>query len=116
SSVVFLMLYMDGILLTGNDVRMLGDTKTWLSTQFSMKNLGETSFILRIKIWRDRSKRMLEIIQASYIEKILKRFKMENSKGGYLSMRHGVKLSKTRSPKVDQETRRMSEIPYGSSI
>ncbi|KAL0292429.1 UNVERIFIED_CONTAM: Retrovirus-related Pol polyprotein from transposon TNT 1-94 [Sesamum calycinum] len=39
SSVVFLVLYVDDILLIGNDIRMLGDTKAWLSTQFSMKDL-----------------------------------------------------------------------------
>ncbi|KAL0439742.1 UNVERIFIED_CONTAM: Retrovirus-related Pol polyprotein from transposon TNT 1-94 [Sesamum latifolium] len=39
SSVAFLVLYVDDILLIGNDVKMLGDTKAWLSTQFSMKDL-----------------------------------------------------------------------------
>ncbi|KAL0292525.1 UNVERIFIED_CONTAM: Retrovirus-related Pol polyprotein from transposon TNT 1-94 [Sesamum calycinum] len=34
----------------------------------------------RIKIYRDRSRRMLGLTQSSYIEKVLKRFKMENSK------------------------------------
>ncbi|KAL0420492.1 UNVERIFIED_CONTAM: Retrovirus-related Pol polyprotein from transposon TNT 1-94 [Sesamum latifolium] len=42
SSVAFLMLYVDNILLIGNDVKMLGDTKAWLSTQFSMKDLVKT--------------------------------------------------------------------------
>ncbi|KAL0463047.1 UNVERIFIED_CONTAM: Retrovirus-related Pol polyprotein from transposon RE2 [Sesamum latifolium] len=32
SSVAFLVLYVDDILLIGNDVKMLGDTKAWLST------------------------------------------------------------------------------------
>ncbi|KAL0403952.1 UNVERIFIED_CONTAM: Retrovirus-related Pol polyprotein from transposon TNT 1-94 [Sesamum radiatum] len=56
SSVAFLVLYVDDILLIGNDVKMLGDTKAWLSTQFSMKDLGEASYILGIKIIRDRSR------------------------------------------------------------
>ncbi|KAL0451375.1 UNVERIFIED_CONTAM: Retrovirus-related Pol polyprotein from transposon TNT 1-94 [Sesamum latifolium] len=80
SSVVYLVLYVDDILLIRNDVKMLGDTKLWLSTQFSMKDMGEVSYILGIKIYRDRSRRILGMTQSSYIEKILKRFKMENSK------------------------------------
>ncbi|KAL0284257.1 UNVERIFIED_CONTAM: Retrovirus-related Pol polyprotein from transposon RE2 [Sesamum radiatum] len=80
SSVAFLVLYVDDILLIRNGVKMLGDTKAWLSTQFSMKNLGEAFYILGIKIIRDRSKRMLGMTQTSYVEKVLKRFKMENSK------------------------------------
>ncbi|KAL0394422.1 UNVERIFIED_CONTAM: hypothetical protein Slati_4408400 [Sesamum latifolium] len=55
SSVAYLLLYVDGILLIGNDVKMLGDIKAWLSTQFSMKDMGEASYILGIKIYRDRS-------------------------------------------------------------
>ncbi|KAL0411310.1 UNVERIFIED_CONTAM: Retrovirus-related Pol polyprotein from transposon RE2 [Sesamum latifolium] len=79
-------------------VKMLGDTKAWLSTQFTMKDLGEASYILDIKIIQDRSKRMLGMTQTSYVEKVLKRSKMKNSKRGFLPgflpVRHGVKLCK----------------------
>ncbi|KAK4407895.1 Copia protein [Sesamum angolense] len=51
------LLYVDDILLIRDDIKMLGDTKAWLSTQFSMKDLGEAFYILGIKIFRDRSKR-----------------------------------------------------------
>ncbi|KAL0409637.1 UNVERIFIED_CONTAM: Retrovirus-related Pol polyprotein from transposon TNT 1-94 [Sesamum radiatum] len=61
SSVAYLVLYVDDILLIRNDVKMLGDIKAWLSTQFSMKDMGETSYILGIKIYRDRFRRMLRL-------------------------------------------------------
>ncbi|KAL0402063.1 UNVERIFIED_CONTAM: Retrovirus-related Pol polyprotein from transposon RE2 [Sesamum latifolium] len=86
SSVAYLVLYVDDILLIGNDVKMLGDLKAWLSTQFSMKNMGEASYILGIKIYR------------------------------VLPMRHGIKLSKKQSPKTDEELKRMSNIPYASTV
>ncbi|KAL0293477.1 UNVERIFIED_CONTAM: Retrovirus-related Pol polyprotein from transposon TNT 1-94 [Sesamum angustifolium] len=116
SSVLFLVVYVDDILLIGNDIKMLGDTKAWLSTQFSMKHLGEASYILGIKIFRDRSKRILGMTQNSYVEKILKRFKMEHSKRGFLPMRHGVKLSKKQSPKTDEELKRTLDILYASAV
>ncbi|KAL0416201.1 UNVERIFIED_CONTAM: Copia protein [Sesamum latifolium] len=59
SSVVYLVLYVDDILLIGNDVKMLGDMKAWLSMLFFMKDMGEASYILGIKIYKDRSRRML---------------------------------------------------------
>ncbi|KAL0290818.1 UNVERIFIED_CONTAM: Retrovirus-related Pol polyprotein from transposon RE1 [Sesamum radiatum] len=80
SSVAYLVFYVDDILLIGNDVKMLGDIKAWLSTQFSMKDMGEASYIIGIKIYRDRSRRMLGLTQSSYIEKVLKKFEMEYSK------------------------------------
>ncbi|KAL0457931.1 UNVERIFIED_CONTAM: Retrovirus-related Pol polyprotein from transposon RE1 [Sesamum latifolium] len=116
SSIAYLVLYVDDILLIGNDVKMLGDIKAWLSTQFSMKDMGEASYILGIKIYRDRSRRMLGLTQFLYIEKVLKRFRMEHSKRGVLPMRHRIKLSKKQSPKTDEELKRMSDIPYASAV
>ncbi|KAL0449121.1 UNVERIFIED_CONTAM: Retrovirus-related Pol polyprotein from transposon TNT 1-94 [Sesamum latifolium] len=116
SSVAYLVLYVDDILLIGNDVKMLGDIKAWLSTQFSMKDMGEAPTSLASKIYRDRSRRMLGLTQSSYIEKVLKRFKMEHSKRGLLPMKHGIKLSKKQSPKTNEELKRMFNIPYASAV
>ena len=41
-----------------------------------MKDFGEASFVLGIKIHRDRSKGVLGLSQKAYIEKILKKFSM----------------------------------------
>ena len=57
--VIFLVLYVDDILLIGNDVGVLSSVKVWLSSQFDMKDLGEASHILGIKLLRDRKQRML---------------------------------------------------------
>ncbi|KAL0373372.1 UNVERIFIED_CONTAM: Retrovirus-related Pol polyprotein from transposon TNT 1-94 [Sesamum radiatum] len=78
--------------------------------------MGEASYILGIKIYRDRSRRMLGLTKSSYIEKVLKRFKMEYSKRGLLPMRHGIKLSKKQSPKTNEQLKRISNIPYASAV
>ncbi|KAL0367099.1 UNVERIFIED_CONTAM: hypothetical protein Sradi_3600000 [Sesamum radiatum] len=70
SSVAHLVLYVNDILLIGNGVKVFSDIKAWLSTQFFMKDMGEASYILGIKIYRGRSKRILGLTQASYIEKV----------------------------------------------
>ena len=116
SIIVFLVLYVDDILLIGNDIPMLQSVKVWLSKQFSMKDLGEASYILGIKIYRDRSRRMLGLSQSRYIDQVLKRFSMEGSKRGYLPIGHGIHLSKKMSPKTPEERNRMSSIPYASAV
>ena len=65
SVIIFLVLYMDDILLIKNDIPTLQGIKVWLSSQFSMKNLGEASYILGMKIYRDRLKRLLRLSQSS---------------------------------------------------
>ncbi|KAK9018707.1 hypothetical protein V6N11_033754 [Hibiscus sabdariffa] len=116
SIVSFLVLYVDDILIIGNDIPTLQSIKTWLSSCFSMKDLGEATYILGVKIYRDRSRRLLGLSQSTYIDKVLKRFSMEESKRGFLPMRHGISLSKEMCPSTPQERERMSQIPYASAI
>ncbi|KAK8680799.1 hypothetical protein V6N13_109737 [Hibiscus sabdariffa] len=116
SIVSFLILYVDDILIIGNDIPTLQSVKAWLSSCFSMKDLGEAAYILGVKIYRDGSRRLLGLSQSTYIDKVLKRFNMEASKKGFLPMTHGISLSKEMCPSTSQERERMSQIPYASAI
>ncbi|GKB79849.1 retrotransposon protein, putative, ty1-copia subclass, partial [Tanacetum coccineum] len=80
SNVTFLILYVDDILIMGNHIPMLQDVKSYLRRCFAMKDLGEAAYILGIKIYQDRSRRLIGLCQSAHIEKILKSFHMENSK------------------------------------
>ncbi|KAI3767195.1 hypothetical protein L2E82_17283 [Cichorium intybus] len=116
SIVTFLVLYVDDILLMGNDVPTLQDVKSWLGKCFAMKDLGEAAYILGIRILRDRKKRLIGLSQSTYLDKVLKRFSMENSKKGELPMQSNAKLSKTQSPSTDEEIVDMSRVPYASAV
>ena len=54
--------------------------KELLSSEFEMKDLGDARKILRMKIFRDRTKKKLFLSQKTYIEKVLTRFQMLNAK------------------------------------
>ena len=76
SMAVFMILYVDDILLIGNDVRLLSLVKIWFSTQFQMKDLGEAQYILWIKVLRDHKNRKLVLSQDAYIDKLLVKYVM----------------------------------------
>ena len=116
STLVFLVLYVDDILLIGNDIPLLESVKTSLKNSFSMKDLGEATYILGIRIYRNRSKRLIGLSQSTYIDKVLKRFNMQDSKKGFLPMSHGISLCKNQCPSTQDERDRMSKIPYASAI
>lgn len=116
SKVVYLILYVDDMLLIGNDIRMLTSVKEWLAKHFQIKDLGQAECILGIRIYRDRSKRILALSQESYIDKVLERFSMEKSKTGFLPMGHGITLSKTQCPVEPKDVERMKSIPYASVV
>ncbi|GJS66434.1 retrotransposon protein, putative, ty1-copia subclass [Tanacetum coccineum] len=116
SYVAILILYVDDILLMGNNIPMLQDVKSYLGRSFAMKDLGEAAYILGIKIYRDRSKRLIGLCQSAYIEKILKIYYMENSKRGTILMQEKLKLSKSQGASTHAEKQRMQNIPYASAI
>ena len=116
TKVVFLVLYVDDILLIGNDIGLLSDVKKWLVEKFQMKYLGQTSYVLGIQIIRDRKNRLLALSQASYIDKVLARFSFQNSKKGQLLTRHGIVLSKEQCPTTPQEEEDMRRVPYSSAV
>src|SRR5215216_1434992 len=81
-----------------------------------MKDLGEAAYILGIKIYRDRSKRLIGLSQSTYLDKILKRFKMDQSKKGFLPMLQSVKLCQTQCTTTAEDREKMKVIPYASAI
>ncbi|KAK0584614.1 hypothetical protein LWI29_016110 [Acer saccharum] len=80
--------------------KSLSSVKKWLANQFQMKDLGEASYVLGIQLIRDRKNKLLALSQASYFDKMLIKFAMQNSKKGNLPTRHGVTLSKEQCPKT----------------
>jgi hypothetical protein len=103
SSVVFLILFVDDILLVENDVSMLNSVMESLNGKFLMKDLSEAVYILGIKIYRDRTRRLLGLSQSTHIEKLLKRFNMSEAKKGFLPVSHGIRLSETQSPSTSDD-------------
>ncbi|GJX00589.1 retrotransposon protein, putative, ty1-copia subclass [Tanacetum coccineum] len=85
SNVAFLILYVDDILLMGNNITMLQEVKSWLYKCFSMKELGESAYIFRIKITRDRSKRLIALSQRRGLEECqAKHYSMSSTETEYI--------------------------------
>ena len=59
---------------------------------------------------------MLGLSQASYIDEILTRYSMQDSKKGFVPFRVGKSLSRNQLPKTNAEMERMRGIPYASAV
>ena len=75
---------MNNILFIGNDVEFSGKHKGVFERSFSKKDLGEAAYILGIKIYRDRSRRLMILSKNAHLDMILKEFKIDQSKKGFL--------------------------------
>ena len=101
--VIYLVLYVDDMLLVGNDKEIIQDLKTQLSSKFDMKDLGAANYILGMEIKRDWEKRKLWLNQRKYVETILQRFNMQDSKSVKVPILVGVRLSTKQCPKTQEE-------------
>jgi hypothetical protein len=79
-SFVYLLLYMNDMLIATKSMLEIKRLKFLLSEEFEMKDLGATKKILRMEIHRNRKAGKLYLSQKKYIEKVVERFGMKNSK------------------------------------
>ena len=81
-----------------------------------MKDLGPSKKILGIQIHRDRHEKKLSLSQKEFIEKLLKRFNMTETKLVSTPLAKHFKFSTTQSPSTNEEKNEMSSIPYSSAV
>ena len=99
SKTCFLVLYVDDILLATNDKGMMHGVKQSLSKNFDMKDMGEASYVIDIKIHRDRSRDILGLSKETYINKVLERFRMKDCSPSVVPIMKDDKLSLNQCPK-----------------
>ena len=77
---VYLLLYVDDILLAGNCSKVISKVKSEFNKEFEMKDLGAAKKILGIEIMRDREKKVLRMSQEKYVRKLLEKFGMNQAR------------------------------------
>ena len=115
-SFIFLLLYVDDMLIAANHLHDVNELKILLGKEFDMKDLGAAKRILGMEIHRDRGARKLWLSQKSYVEKVLNRFDMSNSKAVSTPLANHFKLTLDQCPKSDSEIEYMSKVPYASAV
>ncbi|KAH9668656.1 Integrase catalytic domain-containing protein [Citrus sinensis] len=110
------ILYVDDILLASSDLGVLHEVKRFLTQQFDMKDMGEASYVIGIKIQRDRSQGILGLSQETYINKVLERFRMKDCSPSVAPIVKGDKLSLKQYLDNKLQREQMTNIPYSSVV
>ena len=113
---IYLLLYVDDMLLACKQREELEWLKGELSSEFEMKDLGPATKILGMHIIRDRVSKTLFLSQTGYVEKVLSRFGMKESKPVLTPLGAQFRLSKQEEPKEYEEVEHMKNIPYTSVV
>lgn len=106
---VYLLLYVDDLILVGNNFLEINRIKSLLSTEFDMKDMKELKYFLGISIERDIKKGTLFISQEAYLNNVLKRFGMANCKGASTPMELHLQLPR-------EENATTTSMPYKELI
>eukprot|EP00253_Pinus_taeda_P003501 PITA_03501 len=102
--------------LIGSNMQEINVLKRKLVNSFAMKDLGAEKKILGMRITTDRKNHKLTLSQSEYIEKVLKRFNMQNEKPVSIPLASHFKLSKEACPKTQEELAHMSKFPHASAV
>ena len=116
NSFLYLLLYIDDMLIDAKSKEKIRTVKAQLNNKFEMKDLGATKKILRMEILRDRVAGRLSFSQKLYIENVLRRFNMQNGKPATNLLASHFRLSSTLCPQSDEEVDYMSRVPYSSFV
>jgi len=115
-SYIILALYVDDMLVAAKSKQEIGKLKSMLNSEFDMKDLGAAKKILGIEIHRDRRAGQLRLSQSGYLQKVLQRFNMQDSKSVSTPLASHFKLSAKMSPSSEDEIKCMEEVPYANAV
>ena len=113
---VILLLYVDDMLIVGQDVGVIGNLKKDLFKSFNMKDLGLARQILGMQILRDRKAKKLWLSQEKYIERILERFNMKHTKPVNTPLGSHFKLRKKSCSSSKKEKEDIASTIYSLAV
>ncbi|GJS02338.1 retrovirus-related pol polyprotein from transposon TNT 1-94 [Tanacetum coccineum] len=113
---IYLLLYVDDMLIACKSKAEIGSTKTLLKREFDMKELKEAKQILGMEIIKDRSRKILRVSQSGYVSKILNNFRIDNRKSVQMPLGGHFKLLLKDFLIRDCDVERMSKVPYANAV
>ncbi|GJR17981.1 putative ribonuclease H-like domain-containing protein [Tanacetum coccineum] len=116
-SFLYLLLYVDYMLIASQSLDEIETLKTRLKSEFEMKDLGEAKMILGMEIVRDRKLRKLCLTQKQLLRRVLKHFRFDKpTKQVSTPLAAQFKISAAMSPKNDTERAYMENVPYANAV
>ena len=113
---VIVPVFVDDVTILSKSTERVKWIKSVLGKAFKVRDLGPISFLLGIKIVRDRKNRTMHLDQSQYIIDLLERFDMQNCAPVDTPMTPGLQLTKDDCPKTPEEIAEMAGVPYQTAV
>ena len=113
---LILAAHVDDCAMTGSSGKLITAYKSKLNDKFPLTDLGDISWLLGIKVTRDRAAHTISLSQSSYIDAILSCFSLSDAKAYATPMVPSVFYSKNDTPLSPSDVARMRKVPYCEAI
>jgi len=101
TKITALLVYVDDVVLAGNDNEEIAHITKLLDQQFKIKNLGDLTYFLELEVAHNKSS--LHISQRKYTLDLLHETRMLNCAPMPTPMPHSSRLSSTNNIKLNEE-------------
>ena len=108
--------HVDDCAMTGSSGKLITTYKSKLNDKFALTDLGDISWLLGIKVTRDRAARTISLSQSSYIDTSLSCFPLSDAKAYPTPMVPSAFYSKHDAPSSPSDVARMRKVPYREAI
>jgi len=102
SDKVYIIIYVDDIIIASNNARYISSMYKKLCDHFELTDLGDISYYLGIKVTKDEED-IYSINQTGYIEKVLRTYRMEDAKESKIPLDIGYKRTKDESNRIEKK-------------
>ena len=106
----------DDFAITASSPQRMAKLKSDLSSHFEMTDLSELAWILSIQVKCDWILRTITLLQATYIDSVVKRFNLSSASPLQTLINPNAQLSKDQCPSTLQQIDNMQKVPYREAI
>jgi Reverse transcriptase (RNA-dependent DNA polymerase) len=113
---LMLAIHVDNCTFMGPSRRLPDAYKEKINAKYSITNLGPLHWLLGIKVEWDHQLQIIQLLQTSYINSIIRQFSLNNAKPVTMPMEPRAMYSHTECPTNHADINQMKWIPYHEAI
>ena len=114
--ILVLMSHIDDCMVTGSSCELIKLFKDKVGSRYKITDLGPVSWLLGMKVIRDRITQTISLSQESYMDVIITKYNFADLKPISIPMDPNIQLSRTQTPKSVTEIACMKHIPYRAAV